>query len=95
MGANWSGAVTVEQSRSLIRSGRYHYGRDAIDTGILLAFIGAALAWAEWRGLLAVLLVAVTLIIKLCCEERWMLAYVGDVYSEYRKASWALLRGLC
>ncbi|EQD61549.1 Isoprenylcysteine carboxyl methyltransferase, partial [mine drainage metagenome] len=75
-------------------SGPYRHVRHPIYTGILLAFVGSALALAEWRGVLAVLLAAVALIIKLRREERWMLERFGSDYAEYRKASWALLPGL-
>ena len=94
LGANWSGTVTLKQGHSLIRSGPYRHVRHPIYTGILLAFVGSALALAEWRGVLAVLLAAVALIIKLRREERWMLQRFGNDYAEYRKASWALLPGL-
>ncbi|EQD65405.1 Isoprenylcysteine carboxyl methyltransferase [mine drainage metagenome] len=94
LGANWSGTVTLKQEHSLIRSGPYRHVRHPIYTGILLAFVGSALALAEWRGVLAVLLAAVALIIKLRREERWMLERFGSDYAEYRKASWALLPGV-
>ena len=94
LGANWSGTVTLKQGHSLIRSGPYRHVRHPIYTGILLAFVGSALALAEWRGVLAVLLAAVALIFKLRREERWMLERFCNDYAEYRKASWALLPGL-
>ena len=94
LGANWSGTVTLKQGHSLIRNGPYRHVRHPIYTGLLLAFAGSALALAEWRGVLAVLLAAVALIIKLRREERWMLQHFGDDYAEYRKTSWALLPGL-
>ena len=94
LGANWSGTVTLKQEHSLIRSGPYRHIRHPIYTGILLAFVGSALALAEWRGVLAVLLAAMALIIKLRREERWMLQCFGADYAAYRKASWALLPGL-
>lgn len=94
LGANWSGTVTLKQGHSLIQSGPYRRVRHPIYAGILLAMVGSALAMAEWRGVLALLLAAAALTIKLRREERWMLEHFGDNYSEYRKTSWALLPGL-
>ena len=94
LGANWSGTITLKQEHSLVRSGPYRRVRHPIYTGLLLAIAGSALALAEWRGVLAVLLAAVALIIKLRREERWMLERFGNDYAEYRKASWALLPGV-
>ena len=94
LGANWSGTVTLKQEHSLIRSGPYRHLRHPIYTGLLLAFAGSALAQAQWRGLLALLLVTGSLWFKLRREERWLLEHFGDDYAEYRKTSWALLPGL-
>ena len=94
LGANWSATVTLKQAHSLIRNGPYRHVRHPIYTGLLLAFAGSALALAEWRGLLALLLVTGSLWLKLRREERWLLEHFGDDYAEYRKTSWALLPGL-
>lgn len=94
LGANWSATVTLKQGHSLIRSGPYRHVRHPIYTGLLLAFAGSALALAQWRGLLALLLVTGSLWLKLRREERWLLQHFGDDYAEYRKTSWALLPGL-
>ena len=94
LGANWSAAVTLKQKHALVQSGPYRHVRHPIYTGMLLAFVGSALALAEWRGVLAVLVAAGALLVKLRREERWMLERFGDDYAKYRKTSWALLPGL-
>ena len=53
LGRNWSGTVTVKQDHELIRSGPYRLVRHPIYTGLLLAILGTAVAFGEWRGLLA------------------------------------------
>ena len=53
LGRNWSGTVTVKQDHELIRSGPYRLVRHPIYTGLLLAILGTAVGFSEWRGLLA------------------------------------------
>ena len=91
LGANWSGSVTLKQDHSLVQSGPYRYIRHPIYTGLIAAFAGSTLAIGEWRGLLALLLVCVSLVFKLRREERLMLEHFGATYTDYRRVSWALL----
>src|SRR6266481_7649423 len=54
LGTNWSGVVTLKEGHELIRSAPYRNIRHPIYPGILLAFLGTAVALGEVRGLLAV-----------------------------------------
>ena len=91
LGRNWSGTVTVKQEHELVRGGPYARVRHPIYTGLLLAFIGTAIARGEWRGVLAVLIVIAALWRKLRLEERWMSETFGDQYRDYRKHTAALI----
>jgi protein-S-isoprenylcysteine O-methyltransferase Ste14 len=50
LGSNWSQAVTVKEGHELITSGPYALVRHPIYTGLLLAFLGSAVARGEWRA---------------------------------------------
>jgi protein-S-isoprenylcysteine O-methyltransferase Ste14 len=91
LGRNWSGTVTVKHDHELVRSGPYRYVRHPIYTGLLLGFAGTALALAQWRGVLAVVIVFVALWRKLRLEERWMAEQFGAQYERYRREVAALL----
>ncbi len=91
LGRNWSGTVTLKEDHELIQSGPYRWIRHPIYTGILLGFIGSAIARDEWRGVLAVLIISVGLWRKLRLEERWMQELFGARYEEYRHRTWALV----
>src|SRR5271167_986395 len=56
LGKNWRQAVTLKEGHELIRSGPYALVRHPIYSGLLLGFVGTALARGEWRGVLAVAL---------------------------------------
>ncbi len=91
IGANWSSAVTIKQDHELIASGPYSYVRHPIYTGILLGFVGSAIARDEWRGVLAVAIALGALWRKLSIEERWLSQEFGDAYADYRRRVAALI----
>ena len=91
LGTNWSQAVTVKEDHQLITSGPYALVRHPIYTGLLLAFLGSAVALGKWRGLLAVVLVFAVLWHKLRLEEKWMRAEFGESYMSYSKRVAALV----
>ncbi|HXZ33156.1 MAG TPA: isoprenylcysteine carboxylmethyltransferase family protein [Terriglobales bacterium] len=91
LGNNWSQAVTVKEGHELITSGPYALVRHPIYTGLLLAFLGCAVARGEWRGLLAVALVFGALWRKLRLEEKWMRAQFGESYEAYSRQVAALV----
>jgi protein-S-isoprenylcysteine O-methyltransferase Ste14 len=83
LGANWSVTVTIKEGHELIVTGPYALVRHPIYTGILLAFVGSAMAIGEWRGALAVALASLALCRKLRLEERWMQQQFGEAYRAY------------
>jgi len=91
LGANWSQAVTLKQDHELVTSGPYALVRHPIYTGLLLGFVGSAVALGEWRGLLAVALVFAVLWHKLTLEEKWMRAQFGEPYEVYSRRVSALV----
>jgi protein-S-isoprenylcysteine O-methyltransferase Ste14 len=91
IGKNWSGFVTIKKGHELITSGPYSLVRHPIYTGLLLAFIGSAVARGEWRGVLAVALATLALWRKLRVEERWMYERFGEAYRDYSKRVAALV----
>ncbi len=91
LGRNWSGTVTIKQGHELVTSGPYGIVRHPIYTGLLLAFVGSALARGEWRGVLAVALAFGALWRKLRVEERWMLEQFSDAYRAYSRHVAALV----
>ncbi|WP_158880672.1 isoprenylcysteine carboxylmethyltransferase family protein [Rhodanobacter sp. L36] len=94
LGTNWSGVVQVKRDHELIERGPYGYVRHPIYTGLLMAFLGTAMAIGELRGFLAVAIVAVSFWRKLRLEERWMGEQFGDAYADYMRRVKALVPGV-
>ena len=91
LGRNWSGVVTLKEDHELVRGGPYRFVRHPIYTGILLGFIGSAIARNEWRGVLAVAICYAALWRKLKLEERWMIERFGDAYRKFQSEVPALI----
>jgi protein-S-isoprenylcysteine O-methyltransferase Ste14 len=82
LAGNWSGAVQVKHDHELIVDGPYRWVRHPIYTGLLVAFVGTALAVGEWRGVFAVVFAA-ALCRKLRLEEAVMRRQFGEAYADY------------
>jgi protein-S-isoprenylcysteine O-methyltransferase Ste14 len=91
LGRLWSAAVTLKSGHAVVRSGPYAIVRHPIYSGLLLAIIGTALARDNWAGLLAFVLAAVGLTVKLRQEERLLVEHLGAEYELYREQIPALL----
>jgi protein-S-isoprenylcysteine O-methyltransferase Ste14 len=93
LGRNWSAAVVVKRDHTLVRTGPYRRVRHPIYTGMLLAFLGTALALGEWRGLVGLALAFLAFTLKSRMEEARM-AETFPEYAEYRRHTAALIPGL-
>jgi protein-S-isoprenylcysteine O-methyltransferase Ste14 len=82
---NWSDSATVKQDHTLTRNGPYRITRHPIYTGLLLAILGSALERGLIRSLLAILLCAISLWLKITVEEKLMVQRFGDEYIRYRR----------
>jgi protein-S-isoprenylcysteine O-methyltransferase Ste14 len=85
LGANWSSMVTLKQDDELIRTGPYRWVRHPTYTGLLLAVLGTAIALGEWRGVIALVLVAIAFMRKIAIEERFLTQHFGEAYARYSR----------
>jgi protein-S-isoprenylcysteine O-methyltransferase Ste14 len=91
LGGNWSGTVTLKQDHELIRRGPYRWVRHPIYTGLLLALLGSVIALGEWRGVLGLALITISLLRKIAIEEAFLTQQFGDTYTRYRAEVPALI----
>ncbi len=91
LGSNWSRSVTIKQDHELIVSGPYALVRHPIYTGLIAGFLGSAIAEAQFRGLIAFVLVSAALWAKLRMEEKWIREQFGAAYDTYAQRVAALV----
>jgi protein-S-isoprenylcysteine O-methyltransferase Ste14 len=91
LGRNWNGAVTFKEEHELIERGPYAFVRHPIYTGMLLMFLGTALATGTRAGLLGWPLLWLSFRIKYRQEEALMIGHFGDRYRAYRRRVRALV----
>ena len=83
LGKNWSQVVAIKEDHELITSGPYSLVRHPIYSGLLLGFVGSAVALGQVRGLIAVGLIFGVLWYKLRFEEKLLREHFGKAYQEY------------
>jgi protein-S-isoprenylcysteine O-methyltransferase Ste14 len=86
--------VALKQDHELVEAGPYRHVRHPIYSGLLLLFVGNALIVGDWRGLLAVAIVAASFWRKLRVEEAWLTQRFGERYLDYMRRTRALVPGL-
>lgn len=91
LGRNWSSSVTIKENHELITTGPYALVRHPIYTGLLIGFLGTALAITQMRGLVAFPLFFFSLWYKLRLEETWMRTQFGEAYVAYARRTPALV----
>jgi len=95
LGRNWSGMfATIKADHELITGGPYALVRHPIYSGLMLAFVGTALAIGEWRGVLATALALIAIVHRIIVEEGFMREEFGAAYDSYAKRVKALVPGV-
>ncbi|HTY50125.1 MAG TPA: isoprenylcysteine carboxylmethyltransferase family protein [Steroidobacteraceae bacterium] len=94
LGRNWSGVITIKADHELITTGPYALVRHPIYSGLVLGFIGTALAVGQWRGVLSVALALVCFVQRMRTEESWMRQQFGAAYVAYAQRVRAFIPGV-
>jgi len=88
---NWSAAVDLKRGHELIQRGPYNYARHPIYTGMLMMFLGSALAIGRFHAWLGLLVSVAGFWIKLRQEEALLMRHFPDAYPPYRQRVKALV----
>jgi protein-S-isoprenylcysteine O-methyltransferase Ste14 len=91
LGRNWSGTVTFKENHELVVRGPYAYVRHPIYTGMMLMFLGTALAQGTFGALLSLPILFLSFWIKYRQEETLMIEHFGEQYRDYMKRVSAII----
>jgi protein-S-isoprenylcysteine O-methyltransferase Ste14 len=94
LGRNFSRTVEIKEGQRLVTSGPYRRIRHPAYTGMVLIYIGLALALGSWLGgiLAAVLILSATLY-RIRVEEPVLVGAFGEEYKAYMQRTWKLFPG--
>jgi protein-S-isoprenylcysteine O-methyltransferase Ste14 len=94
LGRFFSRTVQIESGHRLVTDGPYHWIRHPAYTGMILIYLGIALALGTWLGgvfTLGLMLGAV--LYRIVVEERVLLENFGNEYRDYMCRTWKLFPG--
>jgi len=95
LGKQWAVAARLVENHKLITTGPYSYVRNPIYTGMLGMLIATGLAMEHWIALIvAVVLFAIGLVIRVRSEEKLLRAAFGEEFEEYARRVPAVLPGI-
>lgn len=86
IGRNWGAPMSQKVDPELVRTGPYRLVRHPIYSGILLAFLGTAVA-VSWYWLLALVASGAYFGYSAFMEERYMTSRFPDSYPDYRRST--------
>src|SRR5262249_22190025 len=92
LGRHYTTTLRHTDDQPIVRAGPYCLLRHPGYAGLLLAWVGAGLATANWAvasGIALLMLVAYGY--RIAAEEAMMLSAFGDRYREYRARTWRLI----
>ena len=92
LGRYYTSTLRHAADQAVVASGPYRLLRHPGYGGLLLAWLGAGLATANWAVALAIaLLMVVTYSYRIAAEEAMLLGAFGDRYKEYMARTWRLV----
>jgi protein-S-isoprenylcysteine O-methyltransferase Ste14 len=95
LGRQWAVAARLVEGHKLITAGPYRLVRNPIYTGMLGMLVATGLAMEHWTALIvAVVLFAVGLVIRVRSEEKLLRAAFGKEFEDYAGRVPALLPGI-
>jgi protein-S-isoprenylcysteine O-methyltransferase Ste14 len=84
--------VAIRSDHQIVRKGMYGYLRHPSYLGLLISFLGNALAFNSWAAvLIGFLPVLAVFLYRIKIEEELLVANFGEEYLNYRKETWRLI----
>ena len=85
LGKYWSSMVMVKVGHRIIKTGPYRIVRNPMYTGLIIAFVGAAIAIGELLAFVALGIGIASIWIKIKAEEEILYEKFGEEYLQYKR----------
>ena len=85
LGKYWSGMVMLKVGHRIIRTGPYRIVRNPMYTGLLIAYVGAAIAIGELLAFVALGIGIAAVWVKIKAEEEILFEKFGEEYLQYKR----------
>ena len=96
LGRFYTRTIRITDHHEIVMTGIYKYIRHPGYLGVLLIFMGAALAISNWISLIYIgLVMPASLIYRIHVEETMMMDHFGETYRVYMKKTGRLMPHLC
>ena len=87
--------VAIHADHAVVETGVYRHVRHPSYAGLLLAFVGVGVSYANWASLLALLApITFAVVNRIRTEEQALLQALGPAYAEYSARTKRLVPGL-
>jgi protein-S-isoprenylcysteine O-methyltransferase Ste14 len=94
LGRFFSRTVQIQPGHKIITHGPYRWIRHPAYTGMILSFLGIAIAIGTWLGGVITLgLMLAATMYRIGTEEQVLIATFGNEYRDYMKRTWKLFPG--
>jgi protein-S-isoprenylcysteine O-methyltransferase Ste14 len=87
LGQHWSDKVVIQPDHDLVRTGPYARVRHPIYSGVLLGIAGTAVVVAEWRGVVAFVVMLLNYTVKARSEDKILDECFREEFREYQQAA--------
>jgi protein-S-isoprenylcysteine O-methyltransferase Ste14 len=95
LGRFFTANVAVLPGHAVVRTGVYRYMRHPAYSGLLVAFLGAGVAFDNWLSLLVIVVpIAAALSYRIHVEEAALVEALGNEYVDYCKVTKRLIPGI-
>lgn len=91
LGQFYTRTLRVQSEQTIVQAGPYAAVRHPGYLGMLLAWLGAAVATGNWVGIAIPIVMVGVYLYRIGSEESMMVAQMGDAYAQYQKRTSRLI----
>jgi len=88
---NYSGTVVIREGHQLVTHGVYHFTRNPLYLGVIVALLGLPMFASSLEGVLTIAALIPIFLIRIRLEERLLAEEFKDQFEDYKSATKRLI----